>query len=101
MPFDLTLLFEQRPGTILNAIWVLPGRQLGVQDGQHGSQDGLLGVQDGPTCRPEAVPNAFLRDLDATKTNPKRPEIAKTRVLWIFFRFWTIFRRFFLDFWSL
>ena len=77
--FYLTFLFEQRPGTAPTAIWVLLGRQLGVQDGQHGSQDGLLGVQDGPTCRPEVVQSAFLRDLDATKTNPKRPEMAKTR----------------------
>ena len=89
--------FETGSGTVPGAIWVAPGRQLGVQDGQHGGQGGQLGGQDGPTCRLEAVPNAFPRDLGATQNDPERPETAETSFSFIFHRFWSIFRRFFVD----
>ena len=94
-PFELTRAFETGSGTAPGAIWVVPGRQLGVQDGQHGGQDGQLGGQDGPTWRPEAVPSAFLRDPGATQNDPERPETAETSFSSIFRRFWLIFRPFF------
>ena len=87
--------FEEGSGTEPNAVWTVPGCQLGVQDGQHGGQDGQLGGQDGPTCRPEAVPSAFSRDPGATQNDPERPETAETIFSYIFHRFWSIFRRFF------
>ena len=62
------------------------------------SRDGQLGGQDGPTCRPEPVPSAFPRDLGATQNDPERPETAETSFSFIFHRFWSIFRRFFVDF---
>ena len=95
-PFELMHAFETGSGTAPGAIWVVPGRQLGVQDGQHGGQDGQLGGQDGPTCRPEAVPSAFPRDLGATQNDPERPETAETSFSSIFRRFWVDFSSIFL-----
>ena len=89
---------ERRTRAAPNDVWIVPGSQLGVQDGQHGGQDDQLGGQDGPTCRPEAVPSAFPRDLGATQNDPERPETAETSFSSIFHRFWSIFRRFFVDF---
>ena len=48
-PFELTHAFEAGSGTAPNAVWTVPGCQLGARDGQHGSQDGQLGGQDDPT----------------------------------------------------
>ena len=62
--FELTNAFEGSSGTLPRATWTVPGRQIGVQDGQHGGQDAQLGAQDGPTWRPEAVPSAFPRSLE-------------------------------------
>ena len=91
-PFELMHAFETGSGTAPGVIWVVPGRQLGIQDGQHGGQDGQLGGQDGPTCRREAVPSAFPRDLGATQNDPERPETAETSFSLIFHRFLSIFR---------
>ena len=92
--------FETGSGTAPGAIWVVPGRQLGVQDGQHGGQDGQLGGQDGPTCRPEAVPSAFPRDLGATQNDLERPETAETS-LSTTRPFSVVFGRFFVNFSSI
>ena len=94
-PFELMHAFETGSGTAPGAIWVVPGRQLGVQDGQHGVLNGQLGGQDGPTWLSEAVPSAFPRDTGATWNDPERPKAAETDFSSISGRFWSIFRRFF------
>ena len=40
-------MFEEHSSTPSKAVWTVPNRELGVQDGQHGAQDGQLGGQEG------------------------------------------------------
>ena len=82
-PFELTHAFEKGSGTAPNAVWVAPGCQLAVQDGQHGSQDGQLGGQDDPTCAPKpfrARLGAISQRLRSLKTAQDRSDVDFGRI---------------------
>ena len=79
---------QKAPGAVPGVVWTAPGRQLGLQDDQHGAQDGQLSIQDRPTWRPGRVPSASRNAFG----RPKRPKIDFSS---IFGRFGTDFRRLF------
>ena len=88
-----------------STIWTVPGRQLGAQDSQHGTQAGQLASQNDPTWRPEAVRSASQRVPRATRSSQKRPERARMRPQAKFYRccidFWFAWTTFGIHFWLL